>query len=342
VEHVFDYVVFKGRGLNPKAFGGREPRYDEVHRLYACGRLKAVRKECVAVRIECVVSGLRGGERRFRDTIWLGVETYRYVRRVLGPERVFYVGHEGVSFDVAGGAWKVVGEPKPVRCLGSVGGCVIVETKLGRRLGLGPFIVEREFLFKGVSGEHILKGRVRGHTYLLLPYNRKEGRPLAENELRETLLYRNYLSKTKVRQTLEKASKHMRRKWWHVERMRKDILAPHKVMWRDVAKEFIPAVANEELIPDHNVHYIVTDTSKEAYYLMAILLAPQLNAVVRELSPWVGHVQPRFLRYFRIPKYSPTNEVHAKLAEEGMRISREGLTDEHIKKIEKLVERLSA
>jgi hypothetical protein len=81
---------------------------------------------------------------------------------------------------------------------------------------------------------------------------------------------------------------------------------------------------------------------EEACYLVAVLLAPQINAVVEELSPWVGHVQPRFIKYFKIPKYNPRNEVHGRLAEIGKAIYNGGedTLKDVLKEIEELVEKL--
>jgi len=290
------------------------------------------RKDYVAIEIKGIITTslkkARGKGKEFKETIWISKETYDYAKKVLGPEKVYYAAHEGVSFDVARGTWRVVGEPKQVKCpRGYSGMCVIIETKLSRELGIESFVVEQKFIFKGISGEHIKKGKIDGHVYLVLAYDRAKKRFLTEKELLKTLLYRNYLSKAKVRKVLESASKHMRKERWYVERMREEALAQYKVVWRDVAREFVPAVDTDGAVPDHNVHYVVTDTLEEVYYLMTVLLAPQINAVVQELSPWVGHVQPRFLRYFKIPKYNPSNPVHKDLADRGRSIHQKGYVD---------------
>jgi len=102
--------------------------------------------------------------------------------------------------------------------------------------------------------------------------------------------------------------------------MRREALARYKVVWRDVAKRFISAVVSDGAVPDYTVNYVVVDNIEEAYYLLAALLLLQINAVVEELSPWVGHVQPRFLRYFRIPKFDSKNPVYRSLTEIGKSI----------------------
>ncbi|RLG83255.1 MAG: hypothetical protein DRO40_05265 [Thermoprotei archaeon] len=108
-----------------------------------------------------------------------------------------------------------------------------------------------------------------------------------------------------------------------------------------MAKEFIVAVDTEGIIPDYTINYVVTNNIDEAYYLFAILLSPQINAVVQELSPWVGHVQPRFLRYFKIPRYRSTHPIHKTLANKGKVIHEKGYVDySDLKDIESLVDQL--
>ena len=345
-ELMFNYIRLSGRKLNPESFGGREPRYEEVYRLYSSKQIMVERRNYVAIEIKRTIAtslkGVKEKKKEFKETIWISEETYNYAKMVLGSEKVYYVAHEGVSFDVAKGAWRIVGKPSPVKCPpGYREVCVLIETKLSRKLGMEPFIVEQKFVFKGISGEHIKKGKIDGHVYLVLTYDREKKGFLTDEELSKTLLYKNYLSKAEVKKILMGASKHMRKEWWYVERMREEVLAQYKVVWRDVAKEFVPAIDTEGAVPDHNVHYVATNTLEEAYYLMAVLLAPQINAVVQELSPWVGHVQPRFLRYFKIPKYSPSNPVHRKLADIGKRIHQKKHVDSiDLKNIESLIERL--
>ncbi len=338
-ERSFKYIRFKGRKVSPRNFYGREPRYEEIYNLHVNRQIIVESRDYLAIEIEGVIVAR---EEEFKETIWISKETYNYAKNILKPKEIYYIAHEGVSFDVSRGAWRVIGRPKPVKCPpGYKGECVFIETRLSRELGMGPFIIERKFLFKGISGEHIKKGKIEGCTYVVLAYDRDRGRFLTLNELMESLLYKNYLSKTMVRRVLESTSRHMRREWWYVERMQQEVLAPYKVVWRDVAREFIPAIDLDGSIPDHNVHYIVADTLEEAYYLMAILLAPQVNAVVRELSPWIGHVQPRFIRYFRIPKYNPSNKIHIDLMNKGKDIYQRGfIDDKDLEEIELLIEKL--
>jgi len=106
--------------------------------------------------------------------------------------------------------------------------------------------------------------------------------------------------------------------------MRPRAAARYKVAWRDVADRFIPAVEATGAVPAHTAHYAVVESLEEAYYLLAYLLAPQINAVVREISPWVGHVEPGFLSYFNIPKYSPRCPAHRRLADLGREVSKRG------------------
>ena len=53
-------------------------------------------------------------------------------------------------------------------------------------------------------------------------------------------------------------------------------------------------------------------------------------------------MQPRFIKYFKIPKYTPKNEIHRRLAEIGKAVHSEGeeLLKKMLKEIERLVEML--
>ena len=330
----FKLYKLTGMELNPERFGNREPLYQDVLKLLRNGDVKVEVKDMVSVN----VSG---------ETLWISKNTYEKARGILGGGSS-YEAHEGVTLTSARGAWWIIGKPEPVEP--PIGAAknkeyVRVETKLSRELGLEPFIVEKDFVFKGFKGEDIEVGRINisnKDRYFLLAYKR-DGTPLKPEELQNTFLWKNYLSNREVQNRLGASSSFLRNKFWHVERMNERALAKYKVVWRDVADEFIPAVCLDcnDLIPDYTVNYVAVNSAEEAFYLMAILLSPQINAVVRELSPWIGHVQPRFLRYFKIPRYSSKNDAHRRLMEIGREISQGENLKNYLGEIEKLVERIN-
>jgi len=319
----FTYIKVKGLQLSPEKFEGREPRIDEI-----VGKIAVNRELVVAVEL---VDGVH----------WLRKSTYNIAKNVLGTSE--YEAREGVTFTSAKGAWLVIGEPKPVEApVGAPKGekYVAVETELSRVLGLPPVIIEERFVFRGFKGEDVDVGRVTRYRYFIAGYKRS-GEPLSAEELKQTMLWKNYLSKPEVTKILGDVSRLLREELWHLERMGNEALSPYKVVWRDVAKRFIPAVETSGAVPDYTVNYVPVKSFEEACYLMAVLLAPQINAVVEELTPWVGHVQPRFIKYFKIPKYNAKSDIHKKLAEIGRVIHERGnITEEEREIIGDLVERL--
>jgi len=331
---VFKYVKFRGVELNPRRQGGSEPKYEKVYELYS--RHKQISVDVV----DYVAVEIRYGD--VKEAIWISRETYEKSKHILAPETVFYEAHEGVTFTSAKGAFLVHGEPKHVDPPPGISDeCAIVQTELGKNLGLEPFVVEKRFLFKGFKGEDVEVGYIRSYRYFIAPYDRDTGKPLSEEALKKTLLWRNYLSRPEVLNILRKSSTYLKGAVWELERMRREALARYKVAWRDVAKRFIPTVVSDGAVPDYTVNYVVVDNIEEAYYLLAVLLSSQINAVVEELSPWVGHVQPRFLRYFRIPKFNPENPVHRGLAEIGKSIcERRSVSSGDLYEIEALVNKL--
>ncbi len=325
----FKLIKLRGRELSPEKMGSKEPRLSDIAQWLNQGDIKVEMQDMVPVELYDGVS-------------WLRKVTYEKASNVLG--RSAYEAHEGVTFTSAKGAWFITGEPQQVEPpIGSPRdrGYVRVETELSKKLNLDPFVIEEEFVYRGFKGEDVSIGKVKNYRYFIAAYKRN-GTPLSQNELEKTLLWRNYLSNSKVMNALSAVSKFMKKERWYLERMGEGAMHQYKVVWRDVAKEFIPAVETTGAIPDYTVNYVTFNNVEEAHYLLAILLSSQVNSVVRELAPWIGHVQPRFIKYFRIPGYNPQNETHRRLAEIGKKIHEEGekaansLRDE----IEKLVEEL--
>jgi hypothetical protein len=325
----FKYVKLGGLKLSPEQFGGKEPRINDVYNHVVSGSVKVDVKDLVPVGL---VDGVH----------WLSRETYDYAKKVLATSP--YEAHEGVTLTSAKGAWVIIKEPVSVEPpIGAPKNerYVRVETELSRRCGVGPFVVEERFVFRGFKGEDIEVGKVKTYRYFLVAYKRN-GTPLTREELEQTLLWKNYLSHPNVIEVLGGVSAFMKKELWHIERMNVYAIAQYKVVWRDVEKEFIPAIEVSGALPDYTVNYVPVSNINEGFYLLALLLAPQINAVVRELAPWIGHVQPRFIKYFRIPKYNPNNDVHKRLVEIGKVIHNEGkdALKRVLKEIEELVEKL--
>ncbi|ADV64704.1 hypothetical protein [Desulfurococcus mucosus] len=318
----FRYIRFTGIELSPEKLG-REPSLSDIVNYSATSSLSVKPQNYISISFP-------------EETLWLSEETYKKAKNVFGV--CSYEAHEGVGFGVAKGAWLIIGEPQPVSPpLGVNEECVRVETKLSRALGLPSFIIEKRFVFKGFKGEDIDIGRIKRYRYFIAAYDRSTGQPLTESQLGNTLLWKNYLSNERVLKRLGASSKHLKKDLWELERMSLDAMSRYKVVWRDVAKRFIPAVVTDGAVPEHTAHYIVVNSLEEAYYLSSILLAPQINAVINEISPWVGHVEPRFIKFFRIPKYDPKNSDHKRLAEIGREICGKG---EDYKKFENEIEGL--
>ena len=328
------YVKLKGikksTKLSPEEFEGREPNIKEIYNSLKNKKLITETQTLVAVKMD-------------DGTHWLTEKTWNMTKNILRAGSS-YNGHVGVTFTASNGAWLIRGAPEPVEPpIGAPKNksFVRVETELSARLGLAPFIVEKKFIFRGFKGEDVEIGKVKGYRYFLAAYNRK-GTLLTKNELKETFLWKNYLSKDEVKNSVESTSAFMKKEFWQQERMNNDVMAQYKVVWRDAAKEFVPAIEDTGAVPDYTVNYIVVNNINEGYYLLALLLAPQINAIVKELTPWIGHVQPRFINYFYISKFNPNNSIHVKLSQLGREIHKRGdITEEQKNLIKDLEDKLN-
>jgi len=323
----FNMLKLTGQNISPERFG-KEPDIQTIYSFYSENLITALVSKMVQVQF---VDGVH----------WLTDNTYNYAKSVLGKSQ--YRAHEGATLTSGKGVWIIVGQPKPVqRPIGAPQGenFVVVETELSKNLGMNPFIVEEKFVFRGIKGEDIKHGKIKSYRYFLAPYDRN-GRPLKTLQLQKTFLWKNYLSNPRIMSILLGTSTHIKQTAWSIERLNKNAVSNYKVVWRDAAEEFIPAIDTSGAIPDYTVNYVVVENLEEAFYLMAVLLSPKINSVVRELSPWIGHVQPRFINYFKIPRYNPQDPNHQKLVEIGKAIYTTGtISEEMLREIDNSVTNL--
>jgi len=97
--------------------------------------------------------------------------------------------------------------------------------------------------------------------------------------------------------------------------------APWKVVWREVANDLDAAVIGESngmagrkpVIPDHTCILVACENRKEAHYLCATLNSGPARLVIRNYI--VLHPDPHVLDNVKVPKFSPTNRIHTRLAE---------------------------
>ncbi len=98
-------------------------------------------------------------------------------------------------------------------------------------------------------------------------------------------------------------------------------LAPHKVVWREVAHNLTTAVVStscsDELgekvvIPDHTIVYIPCHSQEEAHYLSALLNSSPAGLVVRGYVAL--HPSPHILKHIAVPRFDTGNPIHTRLA----------------------------
>ncbi len=98
-------------------------------------------------------------------------------------------------------------------------------------------------------------------------------------------------------------------------------LAPHKVVWRELAHDLDAAVVGSAdacgetrpVVPDHTCVFVACAGEAEAHFLCAVLNSAPARLVVR--GTIVMHPDPHVLAALAVPAFSAANLVHSRLAE---------------------------
>ena len=93
--------------------------------------------------------------------------------------------------------------------------------------------------------------------------------------------------------------------------------SPFKVVWREVSNNLDAAVCGTHdsriVVPDHTLVYIASQSEEEAHFLCALLNSSPANFIVRGYVAL--HPSPHIMKYIRIPKFDPNDNLHLRLAE---------------------------
>jgi len=94
--------------------------------------------------------------------------------------------------------------------------------------------------------------------------------------------------------------------------------APWKVVWREQASLFTAAVVGsadgKPIVPDHKLMLVDCALAREAHYLCAALNSGIVRLVVCSYAIET-QMDPHILEHITIPRFDPSNPVHARLAE---------------------------
>jgi len=109
--------------------------------------------------------------------------------------------------------------------------------------------------------------------------------------------------------------------WYSLFKIGKYTFATHKVVWREIAKDFVVSVVSsvtdkflgkKNMLPDHKLMLTPCKNSDEAFYLCAILSSCVARALVKSYAIET-QISTHVLKYLKIPTFDKENSVHRKL-----------------------------
>ncbi|MCL6449792.1 MAG: N-6 DNA methylase [Acetobacteraceae bacterium] len=244
----------------------------------------------------------------------------RALRKVLGSSH--YTAHEGCN---TGGAnavfWVDIVSPRP-------GGFAIVAniTEGARReVPRTQASVEPELLYPLLRGRDVRRWSAvpSGHILMTQDPSTRRGISREVMEARYPKAH-SYLSRFEVLLRRRAAFRRYFKDadpYWSMFNVSLFTFAPWKVVWREVANEVEAAVVGradvlgvaKPVIPDHTCILVDCASEEEAHYLCAVLNSAPSRLAIKNYI--VLHPDPHVLKHVSIPRFSPKNTAHVRLAE---------------------------
>lgn len=247
------------------------------------------------------------------------------LRKLVAVDEPAYLAHEGVNSGGANGIYWVMadGQPDsdgrvPVTNLHDVG-----KKKTPKKYGR----IERDLLHPLIRGTDVQRWQVQTWNHLLFVQDlhtregiddrtMREEYPSAlaflgqfEKQLRSRAAYKRYHSRAV-------GSKRAPAPFWSMFDVGGYTLAPHKVVWKDIASDFAAAVvpAGKRIpLPAHTVILLTCDTDDEAHYVCGLLNSIPARTLI---AAYVAtHISTHTTKVVRVPRFDPQNATHCEVVE---------------------------
>jgi len=269
------------------------------------------------------------------------------VRKILGKSD--YEAHEGVN---TGGAnavyWVNIELKKP-------DGMVLVTNiteGAKRKVEEVSAVLEPDLLYPLLRGRDVKRWYAEPSAWIIVPHSSESGwKAISEKEMAISFPKTYAYFKQFKDLLLNRAAYQLLRKG-HPFYIMKDIstytFAPYKVVWRYIAENFTCAVTwpvfdsflgLKEVIHDHRLIAISSNSKQEAHYICALLNSSPSCFLINSYKVET-QTSTHVLEYVNIPKFNSQNEIHLKLSELSEiahKLAREG-KEKELKKVEEEID----
>lgn len=104
--------------------------------------------------------------------------------------------------------------------------------------------------------------------------------------------------------------------YWSMFNVGEYTLAPHKVVWKDIAADFaaaVPASTEPLPLPTHTAMLIAVGSNDEAHYICGLLNSSPARALIA--SYVATHISTHTPQIVHVPAFDPSSRAHRELAE---------------------------
>jgi hypothetical protein len=186
--------------------------------------------------------------------------------------------------------------------------------------------VERDLVYPLLRGKDVERWKTTPVSYIIVPHGPTTGMHAFSDKFMKInypktynyfMRMKSYISCRRTLKIFGGSTKY----WYSLFKIGKYTFAPHKVVWREIAKDFVVStvssvidefVGKKNVLPDHKLMLTPCKTSDEAFYLCAILNSCVAKALVKSYAIET-QISTHVLKYLKIPTFDKQDSVHKNL-----------------------------
>lgn len=186
--------------------------------------------------------------------------------------------------------------------------------------------VERDPVFPLLRGKDVERWKATPSEYIIAPHSATTGMQAFSEEVMKInypktfnyfLRMKSYISGRRTLKIFGGSTKY----WYSLFKIGKYTFAPYKVVWKEIAKDFVVSVVSsiedkflgkKVVLPDHKLMLTACKNENEAFYLCAILNSSVARTLVKSYAIET-QISTHVLKYLKISPFDKHNPVHRKL-----------------------------
>ncbi|NAZ33036.1 MAG: N-6 DNA methylase [Pyrobaculum sp.] len=267
------------------------------------------------------------------------------VRKVIGGSR-YYEAHAGV--------YTSLNQVYYVKVLGRTPDGMLVitnppESGQKKEVKQVEAKVEPDLVYPLIRGEDVKKWYVEfKDRYVIVPHNPRTGQPYRLNEMitrffnafsylneykdelkkrsiKPFLSLRDKIKKAKSQANKERTEEELNKNFYILDNIGAYTFTPYKVVWKRIAGAItgkavsfacavVEPVDGKPVIPDDGTILVEAKTPDEAYYIAGVLNSIVARSIIASYT-YELRQETHIVDVVRIPKFSPNNDLHRRIAE---------------------------